>query len=68
MVFTNQAPGYQISTNSLSRPQYRGFSIFNSNNVPIKGVSPAPVLGSNAFGGSVRGKGNQAPETSVRNV
>lgn len=65
MVFKNQGPGYQIAT---KRPQFRGFSIFNSNNVPIKGVSPAPILKSNAFGGSVRGKGNQAPETSVRNV
>jgi len=68
MVFTNQGPGYQISTGSLSRPTFRNCPIVNSNNVPIKGSSPAPILASNAFGGAVRGKGNKAPASSVMNV
>ncbi len=69
MPFTNQPPGYQIGSAILnSRPVFENpFPPFNTNQFVIKGNSPTPVQGSNAFGGSLRGKGSlqtNQPKTS----
>ena len=69
MPFTNQPPGYQIgSAVPGTRPVFENpYPPFNTNQFVIKGNSPAPVAGSNAFGGSLRGKGclqTHQPKTS----
>lgn len=66
MPFTNQPPGFQ--TAGPGRPVFENpFPPFNTNQFVIKGNSPTPVQGSNAFGGSLRGKGclqTNQPKTS----
>ena len=70
MPFTNQPPGYQIANAipGVGKPVFENpFPPFNTNQFVIKGNSPTPVQGSNAFGGSLRGKGSlqtNQPKTS----
>ncbi len=55
MPFTNQPPGFQIS--SAGKPLYiNPYPPFNTNQFVIKGGTAAPIFGSNAFGSSIRGR------------
>lgn len=67
MVFTNQPPGFQVGV--AGRPRYIStFPPFNTNQFVIKGNSPVPVQGSNAFGGSLRGKGSLQTQQPKRGI
>jgi len=67
MVFSNQPPGFQIS--GPGKPVYVStIPPFNTNQFVMKGGSAAPIQGSNAFGGSLRGKGSLQTQQPKRGI